>query len=58
LWQDPIVAETRERRNEYAVKFGHDPNAVFEDIRKRQGQEGKKLVSFPARKPARHRFST
>ncbi len=56
--QDPIVAETRKRREEYAAKFGHDPDAIFEDIRKRQSQKGKKLVSFPARKPPRDRICT
>jgi hypothetical protein len=51
MWQDPIVKETRELREEYAVKFNHDPDAIFEDIRKRQSQTARKLVSFPARKP-------
>jgi hypothetical protein len=51
MWQDPIVAETRKHREEYAVQFGHDPDAILEDIRKRQSQKGKTLVSFPARKP-------
>jgi len=58
MWQDPIVAETRKRREEYAARFGHDPDAIFEDIRKRQEQKRKKLVSFPARKPARDRIRT
>ena len=52
MWQDPIVKETRELREEYAVKFNHDPDAIFEDIRKRQSQPESKLVSFPARKPS------
>ena len=51
MWQDPIVRETRKRREEYAAKFNHDPDAIFEDIRKRQSEGGKELVSFPARKP-------
>jgi len=36
MWQDPIVKETRELREEYAEKFNHDPDAIFEDILKRQ----------------------
>jgi len=52
MWQDPIVKETRELREEYAVKFNHDPKAIFEDIRKRQSQTGRKLVSLTARKPS------
>ncbi|MDD5273915.1 MAG: hypothetical protein PHU14_14515 [Methylovulum sp.] len=51
MWQDPIVNETRMLREEYAAKFNHDPDALFEDILKRQGQAGKKVVSLPPRKP-------
>ena len=54
MWQDPIVKETRKLREKYANRFNHDPDAIFEDIRKRQlaaGEKGKKLISFPARKP-------
>lgn len=51
MWQDPIVNETRKLREEYAAKFKHDPDAIFDDIRRRQRQPGKKLVSLPARKP-------
>ena len=51
MWQDPIVKETRVLREQYASQFDHDLDAIFEDIRKRQAASGKKLVSFPARKP-------
>jgi hypothetical protein len=50
MWQDPIVNETRQYREAYAAQFDHDPDAVFEDIRRRRSQLSKKLVSFPARK--------
>ncbi len=51
MWQDPIVAETRALREQYANQFGHDADAIFQDILLRQCVPGKKLVSFPARKP-------
>lgn len=51
MWEDPIVKETRKLREEYAAQFKHDPDAIFDDICKRQRQPGKKLVSFQARKP-------
>ena len=51
MWQDPIVAETRALREQYARKFGHDADAIFQDILKRQNIPGKMLVTFPARKP-------
>jgi len=51
VWQDPIVNETRELRQQYAQRFNHDPDAIFEDILKRQSQTKKALVSLPPRKP-------
>jgi hypothetical protein len=44
IWEDPIVKETRERRREYAAPFQHDVDAIFEDIRSRQGREGRRVV--------------
>lgn len=51
MWQDPIVQETRALREQYAKQFNHDPVAIYEDILKRQVSPGKKLVSFPPRRP-------
>lgn len=49
--RDPIVEETRKLREEYAEKFGHDRDAIFDDIQRRQSMKGKRLVNFPPRKP-------
>jgi hypothetical protein len=51
MWQDPIVKETRLLREEYAKQFGHNADAIFQDILRRQTAPGKKLVSFKRRKP-------
>lgn len=51
MWKDPIVAETRELREQYAARFDHDMDAIFEDIQQRQTAQEKHLVSFPPRKP-------
>jgi hypothetical protein len=51
MWQDPIVKETRSLREEYAKQFGHNTDAIFQDILRRQTAPGKKLVSFERRKP-------
>jgi hypothetical protein len=50
MWQDPIVKETRKLREQYASKFKHDPDAIFEDILKCQEKSGRKRVTFPSRK--------
>ena len=48
---DPIVEETRMWRQEYALKFNHDLDLIFEDARRRQAESGKEFVTFPPRKP-------
>ena len=51
MWEDPIVKETRALREEYAVKFNHDIDAIFDSILERQRQTKRKCISFSARKP-------
>ncbi len=51
MWKDPIVAETRQLREQYASQFAHNADAIFQDILRRQSMPGKKLVSFQPRKP-------
>ncbi|MBT4138376.1 MAG: hypothetical protein HOE48_10685 [Candidatus Latescibacteria bacterium] len=53
MWKDPIVEETRKLREEYAAKFNHDIDAIYEDIQKRQIQSAQKPVSFPPRRPTK-----
>lgn len=50
MWQDPIVKETRELRQQYALQFNNDANAIFDDIIKRQEKSYRKQVTFPPRK--------
>jgi hypothetical protein len=51
MWQDPIVTETRLLREQYASQFGHDADAIFQEILRRQSASDRKLISFQARKP-------
>ena len=51
MWKDPVVQETRELREQYAAKHGHDPDAIFADIQRRQRESQRALVAFPPRKP-------
>lgn len=46
MWQDPVVQETRKLRKHYAAQFKHDPDAIFEDIRNRQKNQGKSVWHF------------
>jgi hypothetical protein len=53
MWKDPVVEETRKLREQYASKFKHDVDAIFDDIQRRQALLDKKPVSLPARKPSK-----
>lgn len=48
---DPIVAEVRKARDEYARRFNYDLDAICQDLQKQQSQPGRKLVAFPPRRP-------
>ena len=51
MWQDPIVAETRALREEYAASLNHDLHAIFNDLVSKQAEHSDRLVSFAPRKP-------
>lgn len=51
---DPIVAEVRRARREYAMKFGNDLHAMAEDLRRKEREHPQRIVSFPP-KPIRRR---
>jgi len=56
MWEDPIVKETRHLREEYAAGFNNDPDAIFEDILRRQESSKRKRISLPPRKPKSERI--
>ena len=53
MWTDPIVEEVRRSRDEYAARFGHDLDAISQDLREqaeRLEAEGWEVVSLPPRR--------
>jgi hypothetical protein len=50
---DPIVEEIHKIREEYAAKFDYDVDAMFEDLRQKQSQSNRKIVSFAKDKKAK-----
>ncbi len=42
--RDPIIAELRAIRQEYAARFNYDVDAMFRDIRARQEASGREYV--------------
>lgn len=50
MWKDPIVAETRAARDEYARQFNYDADAIFEDLMQKQSLHQERVVALPPRK--------
>ena len=50
MWEDPIVAEIRRVRDEYAARFNYDLRAICEDLREQEKKSGRKFVSYPPRR--------
>ena len=46
MTDDPILAEIRAFREEYARRFNYDLRAIVKDLRTRQEESGRKIVSF------------
>ena len=43
---DPIVEEVRRIRAQIAAEHGNDLHRIFEDARRREGAEGRRVISF------------
>jgi hypothetical protein len=44
-WKDEIVEEVRKVREEHAAKFNYDISAICADIRRKQKESGRKIVT-------------
>ncbi len=51
MWQDEIVEEVRKVRDEYAVQFNYDLDAIYQDIKEQEQKTRRKIVSLPPKKP-------
>jgi hypothetical protein len=52
MWEDEIVEETRRQREEYAVKFHYDLEAIYEDLKEQEKRGRRKVVSLQPKEPA------
>ena len=50
MWKDPIVEETRSRREELARRFSYDIKAIGEELRRRQKASGQKPLTRPPKR--------
>ncbi len=46
MWNDPIIEEIHQIRQEHAAKFDYDIYAIVQEYQKRQKLCGKKIISF------------
>ena len=51
MWNDEIVEETRQARDEYAAKFNYDLDAIYRDLKKQEEQSPQKFVSLTSKQP-------
>ena len=51
MWNDPIVEEVRKVREEHAARFDHDLERIFRDLKEQETKSGRKVVSFPPKRP-------
>ncbi len=49
MYTDPIVEEVRAIREAYAAEFDFDLNAMGADLRNKQRESGREIVSAPAK---------
>jgi hypothetical protein len=49
MWKDTIVEEIHKYRNEYAKQFNYDIHLICQDVRKKQGKGGRRVVTLKAR---------
>ncbi len=52
MWEDPIVAEVRKIREDYAAQFNFDLHALCRALKEREQRDLRPKVSFPP-KPAK-----
>lgn len=53
MYDDPIVAETRKLRDEYASRFNYDLDAICRDLHEQQLRSGRTLVKRSPKRPVR-----
>ena len=50
MWKDPIVEETRSRREELARRFNYDIKVIGEALRRQQKARGEKPFTRPPKR--------
>lgn len=57
MWNDEIVEEIHQIREAYAKSFNYDLDAIFEDLRKKEAESGREVVSLSRERGLTTRWS-
>jgi hypothetical protein len=57
MWKDEIVEEIHQIREAYAKSFDYDLDAIFEDLRKKEAESGREVVSLSRKRGLTTRWS-
>jgi len=47
MWKDEVLEEIHRVREEHAKSFNYDLKAICADLRKRQAESGRQIISRP-----------
>lgn len=54
MWKDEILEEIYEIREEHAKAFNYDLQAICDDLRRKQAESGRQIISSPLKQPYQH----
>ncbi len=57
MWNDEIVEEIHQIREQYAKSFNYDLKAIFEDLRKKEAESGREVVTLSRQPGLKTRWS-
>jgi hypothetical protein len=57
MWEDEILDEIHQIREEHAKSFNYDLDAMFADWQKRQAEGGREVVNLPPKRSLTTRWS-
>ena len=51
MWKDEILEEIYKIREEHAKAFNYDLQAICDDLRRKQAESGRQIISSPLKQP-------
>ncbi|MGL5922643.1 hypothetical protein [Chroococcidiopsis sp.] len=51
MWTDEVLEEIHKIREEHAKAFNYDLQAICDDLRRKQAESGRQIISRPLKQP-------